>query len=139
MTRDLFDRHLRAIRRDRAARIGPELFLFERAFDECLDRIRDISRKFERALLIGAPSPAWPERLRAIAETVDVLDPGARFASRAGGAQVEEDRHDFGERRYDLCVAIGTLDTVNDLPLALQLLGRSLRPDRKSTRLNSSH
>src|SRR5205085_8706503 len=28
----LFDMKLRALRRDRAARIGPELFLFERAF-----------------------------------------------------------------------------------------------------------
>jgi SAM-dependent methyltransferase len=58
-----------------------------------------------------------------------VLDPGALFAQNAGGAQVEEDHHDSGEGRYDLCVAIGTLDTVNDLPLALQLLRRSLRPD----------
>ena len=45
--------------------------------------------------------------------------PDALFASQAGGTQVEEDRHDFGEARYDLCLAIGTLDTVNDLPLAL--------------------
>ena len=58
-----------------------------------------------------------------------MLDPGAAFARRAGGSQIDEDRHDFGEARYDLCVAIGTLDTVNDLPLALQLIGRSLRPD----------
>ncbi|MBA3667267.1 MAG: SAM-dependent methyltransferase, partial [Sphingomonas sp.] len=28
-----------------------------------------------------------------------------------------------------LCLAVGTLDTVNDLPLALQLIRRSLRPD----------
>ncbi len=51
------------------------------------------------------------------------------FAKQAGGTQVEEDRHDFGEARYDLCLAIGTLDTVNDLPLALNLIRRSLRPD----------
>jgi len=129
VTRDLFDRNLRALRRDRAARIGPELFLLERAFDECLERLRDISRPFERALLLGCPSAAWPDRLRAVATAVEVLDPGALFANSAGGAQAEEDRHDFGEGRYDLCVAIGTLDTVNDLPLALRLIGRSLRPD----------
>jgi NADH dehydrogenase [ubiquinone] 1 alpha subcomplex assembly factor 5 len=129
VTRDLFDRHLRALRRDRAARTGPELFLFDRAFDECLDRLRDIVRPFGRALLLGCPSVEWPRRLGAIAGEVDVLDPGALFANRAGGTQIEEDRHDFGEGRYDLCVAIGTLDTVNDLPLALQLIGRSLQPD----------
>lgn len=129
MTRDLFDRQLRATRRDRAARIGPDLFLFERAFEECLDRLRDFSRPFERALLLGCPSPAWPLRLESIANQVDVVDPGAEFAARAGGVQIREDHYDFGVDRYDLCLAIGTLDTVNDLPLALQLIGRSLRAD----------
>jgi len=129
VTRDLFHRKLRALRRDRAARIGPELFLFDRAFDECLDRLRDIARPFGRALLLGCPSAEWPRRLGDMAAEVDVLDPGALFAVRAGGTLVEEDRHDFGEGRYDLCVAIGTLDTVNELPLALQLLRRSLKPD----------
>lgn len=129
VTRDLFDRNLRALRRDRAARSGPELFLFERAFEDCLERIRDIARPFERALLLGCPSPEWPGRLRNLAGEVDTFDPGRSFADMAGGTQVEEDRHDFGDGRYDLCVAIGTLDTVNDLPLALQLIARSLRPD----------
>jgi NADH dehydrogenase [ubiquinone] 1 alpha subcomplex assembly factor 5 len=129
VTRDLFDRQLRALRRDRAALIGPELFLLDRAFDECLDRLRDIARPFERALLLGCPSPEWSRRLAAVATKVDAFDPGALFASQAAGTAVEEDRHDFGEDRYDLCIAIGTLDTVNELPLALQLLRRSLRPD----------
>jgi hypothetical protein len=109
--------------------MGPDLFLFDRAFDDCLDRLRDIPRRFEHALLLGCPSPDWQRRLRAIADQVDVFDPGSLFAAQAAGSQVEEDRHDFGEARYDLCLAIGTLDSVNDLPLALQLLGRALRSD----------
>jgi hypothetical protein len=129
VSRDLFDRHLRALRRDRAARTGPDLFLFERAFDDCLDRLRDIPRSVDRALLLGCPSSEWPQRLNAFANVVEVCDPGNLFAAQAGGEQVEEDRHDFGEDRFGLCVAIGTLDTINDLPLALQLLGRSLRAD----------
>lgn len=129
VTRDLFDRRLRALRRDRAARIGTEMFLFDRAFDDCLDRLRDIAQPFDRALLIGCPSPDWPDRLRELAGQVEVVDPGALFAGNADGQQAEEDRHDFGEARYDLCVAIGTLDTVNDLPLALQLVRRALRDD----------
>jgi len=55
------------------------------------------------------------------------MDPGARFADAAGGQQVEEDRFDFGTDRYDLAVAVGTLDTVNELPFALQLIRRALR------------
>jgi hypothetical protein len=126
---DLFDRKLRTLRRDRAARKGPDLFLLDRAFEECLDRLGDIPRRFGRALLIGCPSSTWPERLRTIADEVEVLDPGTLFAAAGGGSRIEEDRHDFGEDRYDLCMAVGTLDTVNDLPLALQMIRRSLRPE----------
>jgi NADH dehydrogenase [ubiquinone] 1 alpha subcomplex assembly factor 5 len=126
---DLFDRQLRALRRDRAARNGPELFLFDRAFNECIDRLRDIPRSFDRALLLGCPSADWRSRLSAIAQTIDVADPGALFAAQAGGLLVEEDRHDFGADQYDLCFAIGTLDSVNELPLALGLIGRSLKRD----------
>lgn len=129
MTRDLFDRRLRALRRDRAARIGPEMVLYDRAFDECLDRLRDFAGTFDRALLLGSPSADWPRRLSQLVGRVDVMDPGPLFASQAGGVQIEEDRFDFGEAQYDLCVAIGTLDTVNDLPVALQMLRRALRPN----------
>ena len=129
MTRDLFDRHLRAIRRDRAARVGPEMFLYNRAFDDCIERLQDFARPFERALLIGCPSPEWPIRLCQIASEVEVVDPGSRFAQAVNGRRAEEDHFDFGEERYDLCIAIGTLDSVNDLPLALQLIRRALRAD----------
>ena len=129
VTRDLFDRKLRSLRRDRAARMGPELFLYDRAFDECLDRLRDFARPFETAMLLGCPSPKWADQLRQLVHKVDVFDPGELFATGAGGRAVQEDRHDFGVACYDLCVAVGTLDTVNDLPLALQLIRRSLRPD----------
>ena len=56
------------------------------------------------------------------------MDPGLLFASRAGGTAADEDRFDFGEGRYDVCVAIGTLDAVNELPLALHMIHRSLKP-----------
>ncbi|HEY0627711.1 MAG TPA: methyltransferase domain-containing protein [Sphingomicrobium sp.] len=128
VTRDLFDRRLRALRRDRAARLGPEMFLFDRAFDDCLDRLRDIPKPFSRALLLGCPSPEWPARLGEVVDQIDAFDPGARFATAVAGRQVEEDRFDFGEEQFDLCVAVGTFDTVNDLPLALRLLHRSLKP-----------
>lgn len=128
MTRDLFDRKLRALRRDRAAAIGPELFLLDRAFDDCLDRLGSIAPQVERALLIGCPFSSWRERLGAFAGEIDVVDPGRTFASRAGGTAAEEDRFDFGESKYQACIAVGTLDTVNDLPLALQMIHRALAP-----------
>ena len=129
MTSEPFDRRLRAVRRDRAARLGPELFLYDRAFEDCLERLADIPRRFAHGLLIGCPSPRWLQQLRRVADAVDVVDPGALFAAAAGGTQIEEDRFDFGEGKYDFVLAIGTLDSVNDLPLALKLIHRSLRPD----------
>jgi SAM-dependent methyltransferase len=125
---DLFDMDLRAQRRDRAARRGVELFLYERAFDDCLERLALMPRKFERALQIGCPDPEWPERLRSHANMVEARDPGRLFASSAQGELLIEDRWLPPEATYDLVLAIGTLDTVNDLPLALRLIRHSLRP-----------
>jgi SAM-dependent methyltransferase len=125
----LFDMELRALRRDRAARAGPELFLFERAFEDCLDRIGMVRRRFGDALLIGCPDQRWPGRLREFAKRADVLDPGSKFARAAGGEQVVEDEWIVADVAYDLVVAIGTLDTVNDLPNALRSLRLAMRPD----------
>ena len=44
------------------------MFLYDRAFDDCVDRLRDIPRNFEQALLIGCPSPSWVRRLHERAE-----------------------------------------------------------------------
>lgn len=126
---ELFDRALRRARRDRAARTGPDMFLLDAIFDETIDRLADVRRGFERALLIGAPSPSWPVRLAAVAGMVDVIEPGPLFAAAAGGAAGDEDRFDYGEARFDLAVAVGTLDTVNELGPALARLRRALRPD----------
>jgi SAM-dependent methyltransferase len=126
----LFDIEQRRMRRDRAARSGGDPFLLARAFDDCLERIALVERRFERALLLGCPSPAWPERLRRIVRQIDVRDPGPLFAARAEGEVIDEDRWDPPAGSYDLVLAVGTLDTVNDLPLALRLVRQALRPDR---------
>src|SRR5437899_2283708 len=115
----LFDMELRALRRDRAARMGPELFLFERAFADCLERLALMPRRFDRALLIGCPDAEWPKRLGGLVQSVDVRDPGPLFARAAGGETIIEDAWTPAPETYDLVLAIGTLDTVNDLPRAL--------------------
>jgi SAM-dependent methyltransferase len=125
----LFDMKLRALRRDRAARIGPELFLYERAFDDCLERIALVQRRFRKTLLIGCPNAAWPERLRELTGEVDVADPGSLFARAVNGRQVVEDEWESATGNYDLIVAVGTLDTVNDLPRAVRSIRQSMQPD----------
>lgn len=124
----LFDLELRARRRDRAARTEPELFLYERAFEDCVDRMALVQRPFERALLIGCPDSRWPKRLRERVSELDVLDPGPLFAKAAGGATLVEERWDPQLGVYDFVLAIGTLDTVNDLPRALSSIFLALKP-----------
>jgi len=126
---DLFDMELRALRRERAARMGPELFLLERAFADCLERIELQDRRFERALMIGCPDPAWPERLRIVVGHVDVRDPGPLFAAAGEGEVIVEDAWEPPSQTYDLVIAIGTLDTVNSLPIALRLIGYAMKAD----------
>ena len=129
MPAELFDMKLRVTRRDRAARLGPELFLYEHIFADCLERVAMMQRTFRRALLIGCPDPAFADRMKTVATDVDVIDPGALFAAAVGGDRVVEDAWAPEPGRYSLVLAVGTLDTVNDLPRALLTIRLALEPD----------
>jgi hypothetical protein len=129
MAGELFDMDLRAVRRDRAARAGATLFLYERAFEDVLERLAGITRDFGSALLIGTPDPQWPRRLSQVVKRVMTLDPGGAFASATSGERAVEDKLDLEPGSFDLIIAIGTLDTVNDLPGTLLRLRFLLKPD----------
>ena len=125
-----FDRSLRRRRRDRAAaRFGDADYLHRLAADELLERLDLVTRPFTRALDIGCAGSHLTERLRARGLEVTSVDAGFRFASAAGGVQGDEDRLPFADGAFDLVVSVGALDTVNDLPGALILARRALRPD----------
>ena len=124
----LFDPLLRARRRDRAARAGPELFLLERAFADCLERIEIIDRPWGRGLLLGCPDPGWKGRLERLVDEVEVADPGPAFAEAAGGTLTFEEGWSVPRPGFDLVLAIGTLDTVDDLPGVLRVLAQSIQP-----------
>jgi hypothetical protein len=51
------------------------------------------------------------------------------FAQRAGGEIINEESGDLPLHSYELILAVGTLDTVNDLPLALGLIRHAMRAD----------
>jgi NADH dehydrogenase [ubiquinone] 1 alpha subcomplex assembly factor 5 len=129
VVQELFDRKLRALRRDRAFRQGPELFLHERAFEDVLERLALVRRRFGSALLVGCPDPGWREPLLRHVETVRIVDPGPLFAVAAHGDRMDEDRLEVEPGSYDLCIAIGTLDSVSDLPRALLTIRFALRED----------
>jgi NADH dehydrogenase [ubiquinone] 1 alpha subcomplex assembly factor 5 len=125
-----FDRSLRRRRRDRAAvHFGEADYLHRLAADELLERLDLVTRPFARALDIGCAGNYLAQRLRTRGLEVTSLDAGLRFAKAAGGAQGDEDRLPFADGAFDLVVSVGALDTVNDLPGALILARRALRPD----------
>ena len=122
-----FDRALRRVRRDRAARrFGGADYLHRIAADELLERLDLVKRDFSEALLLGAAHAGVADAL---------VDRGLRVTSSdfgtlvAADVQCDEDRLPFADGAFDLVLALGTLDTVNDLPGALALIRRALRPD----------
>lgn len=117
------------MRRDRAARSARDPFLHQHAFAELIDRLRDVRRSFDDALLIGCVTPDGAAELRAIASRVTVSDPSPLLAMRYGGVAADEDRLPFTDASFDLVLTVGTLDGLDDLPGALTLIRRVLRPD----------
>jgi SAM-dependent methyltransferase len=125
-----FDRRLRRIRRDRAAPIfeGAD-YLHRLAAEELLDRLGSVTREFRTALDLGCFGGYVADRLRNTGIEVTCADPGFRFADAAEGVQADEDRLPFADGAFDLVISVGALDSVNDLPGALTLIRRALRPD----------
>jgi SAM-dependent methyltransferase len=125
-----FDRHLRRIRRDRAAASGGSAdYLHRRAADELLARLDLVKREFRTVLDLGCGDFYLSRRLGERGLEVVSADAGYAFAAAAGGVQCDEDRLPFADGAFDLVVSVGVLDSVNDLPGALTLIRRALRPD----------
>ncbi|MBG6119444.1 MULTISPECIES: class I SAM-dependent methyltransferase [unclassified Sphingobium] len=127
---DIFDRSLRSIRRDRMlADFAAHDFLYRAMLDELLDRLGDVQRDLPEALVIGCPDGSARAALEAMGKRVACIDPGFRAARASDGVQGDEDALPFADNSFDLVIACGTLDSVNDLPGALILMRRVLRPD----------
>jgi len=94
--------------------------------DGIADRLAMVSRSFDDVLDLGCFDGAFapPPGAR-----VTRCDAGLSFAGRGGGIQADEDRLPFADASFDLIVSAGVFDSVNDLPGALTLARRILRPD----------
>lgn len=103
------------MRRRRALRAGADLFLHERALEDITERLSLVRRRFRTALLIGWPDSWWPDSVRDLAETIQVVEP--------------DDLAQLEPATFDLCVAMGGLDTVDDLPRALLTVRFALTED----------
>ncbi|KQS01532.1 methyltransferase type 11 [Sphingomonas sp. Leaf357] len=124
---EIFDRNLRRLRRDRAAPgYAGFSFLREAMLDGIAERLSTVTRAFEDVLDLGCFDGAFVAPPGA---NITRSDPGSLFAEASGGVQADEDRPTFPDGSFDLIVSAGTLDTVSDLPGALTLARRALRPD----------
>ena len=124
---DIFDRTARRRRRDRAAAGDYADFAFLRdvMVEGLLERLDAIKRDFADVLDIGTPDRGIVVPGARIAR----VDPGFGFARGAGGVQADEDRLPFADASFDGVLSAGVLDQVGDLPGALTLIRRVLRPD----------
>lgn len=89
-------------------------------------RLDAVKRDFARALVLGCFDGRIGRLLRARGIATVEADSGAAFAI---DVQCDEDRLPFADGAFDLVLSAGVLDTVNDLPGALILIRRVLRPD----------
>ena len=94
--------------------------------DGILDRLALVKRSFADILDLGCFDAGFaaPPGAR-----IARCDAGYRFAHAAAGIQADEDRLPFADACFDLVVSAGVLDQVDDLPGALALIRRVLRPD----------
>lgn len=107
----LFDDHARALRQQRAARLGGDRFLHERAFDDCLDRLADVAIRFTTAVIVGCNNPGWQARLAAVV-------PNILWSQDTG----------IDAGKFDLCLSIGDLESANDIQAIAFTMRHLLRP-----------
>jgi hypothetical protein len=86
MTEDKpFDRHLRRLRRDRAAAAsGDAAYLHRLAADELVERLQFVKREFRDALDLGSGDASVADRLRQMGINSTRADAGRAFAGRGG-------------------------------------------------------
>ncbi len=124
---DIFDRSARRLRRDRAAPdYAAHDFVRATMLDGIAERLDAVTRDFTDILDLGCFDGAFvpPPGAR-----VARCDAGFAFAKGSGGVQGDEDRLPFADASFDCVICAGVLDQVNDLPGALTLIRRVLRPD----------
>ena len=123
---EIFDRNARRLRRDRAQPgFVDHAFIHDWMLEGIHDRLGSVTRRFDQVLDLGCADG----RFELPGAAITRLDPGAAFATAAGGVRADEDRLPFAPGSFDLIVSVGVLDTVNDLPGALTLIRRALKPE----------
>lgn len=124
---EIFDRRRRRAMRERGARWSGEQFLWDYIASELAERLALVTRDFEHVLVIG-PMAGRADAIIA-GRNCSLRSACLSQAEAVGAVEAEEDRLPFKPQSFDLVIAAGTLDSVNDLPGALVQIRRILKPD----------
>jgi NADH dehydrogenase [ubiquinone] 1 alpha subcomplex assembly factor 5 len=127
---EIFSRTTRRRFRDRAFKSEYDSrWLTRLVADELADRLYITKRRFDCVLIIGNDDGYLRQRIAADYSVIIIADPSFQSALNANGVQCDEDRLPFADASFDLVLAPGGLDTVNDLPGAFALIRRILKSD----------
>ena len=127
----IFNRALLARRRARAVRRQPVSFMMDRCIEDCVEKLLDINRRFDRALIL-APAAASEKLVDAIPKTKrPTHKTRGYFTDNPAGLDlcVDEENLPFELQSFDLIISLLGLHAVNDLPGALIQFRHALRPD----------
>lgn len=126
---DLFSRAARRRQNQRAFTSDADnRWLLALMADEIAERLGTIEHAAQTRLILGPGARELRARLAPPAKFQLVADPCWGAAHGQGGVQCDEDRLPFADASFDLIVAAGGLDSVNDLPGALILIRKALAP-----------
>jgi SAM-dependent methyltransferase len=125
MDAEIFSRQRRRLNRARALRADRESrWLAQRTVEELIDRLSFMTVDLKHVLIFGDGY----EALRAALPSDCCIVRADIVANDGVEIVIDEDRLPSGTGGFDLVFATGTLESIHDLPGALILLRRALRP-----------
>lgn len=130
----IFNRRLLRNRRDRcAAKFGEYDFLIRAASEQLVDRLDDMTRRFDTAITIGSHSGIVGQMLQQSPKIGHLIqtDLSPAMLTQACGPRVvcDEAWLPFADASVDLVISVWSLHWVNDLPGTLIQIRRMLKPD----------
>jgi SAM-dependent methyltransferase len=115
----LFDRALLRARQDRALRIEPATFLFDRVAEDMDERLHAVLREFADVADVWSPGEVLRQPLRDRFKSIVQIRPDPSGQENLA----------LQPESLDLVISALALQFVNDLPGVLAQISRALRPD----------
>ncbi len=125
----IFDRAMVKLRLARQLRRGQYAdFLNRHAVQALAQRLDDVTRRFETALVLAPPVPGLVEPI-ARSKMFGRVIQASPVAGFGADLVMDEEAWPFADASLDCVIVVSGLDAVNDLPGALVQISRALRPD----------